>query len=567
MRNIHTDNKQKIRDMFQNPDTYKARFSGDLSEFSSWPQSASKTMDLIESTCFLMSGHDDSTIKTGIKAGKTPQVIVEEYQPWKAQIQEIDAALKSENSMMKVDVDGEAKLTMPSAVAAAPASSPSALASAVVASNVKAPELSPVEDKWADFARRHIAKFCVLLVESGMSQSQLQTAMSNVSLSTVKGGPSGNVIITFDANLFGESIAAPHMRTPPLQSPIVNKIWKAITAARAQPDQVGLMPVGDVLVVVDGGRKSDVFLNQVAMGQDRRNSDKTRKLRDGKTICREVIINLEEKSVKAGKHCKKSRHDFVHCTQKDYILHNSLTQVNLREHKHFPGSTNMSNTLGLVTVPTWQAAIKLSSKDKKEFWGARRRAVGGRSNGDTGSSGSEEESEQDEANDIELPDVGGGRGAKGLPETAMQPVAYHALPRIVTDSLHHAMWGLSTIDLTPCVGELECDNVVSNVGYLGICHTEFQKAVILQLLDSHMLKATKDPQSKVYLPAYAEECEDFDKTKAPKTVDATKIDPVPKKQKTIGEASGSDDPSGSSSSSGLSSALAQMSAAAKSAKE
>jgi hypothetical protein len=44
-----------------------------------------------------------------------------------------------------------------------------------------------------------------------MSQSQLQTAMSNVSLGTVKGGPSGNVIITFDANLFGESITAPHV--------------------------------------------------------------------------------------------------------------------------------------------------------------------------------------------------------------------------------------------------------------------------------------------------------------------------------------------------------------------
>jgi hypothetical protein len=69
------------------------------------------------------------------------------------------------------------------------------------------------------------------------------------------------------------------------------------------------------------------------------------------------------------------------------------------------------------------------------------------------------------------------------------------------------------------------------------------------------------------LPAYAKECEDFVKTRAPKTVDATKIDPAPKKHKTIGEASGSDDPSGSSSSSGLSSALAQMLAAAKAAKE
>jgi hypothetical protein len=142
------------------------------------------------------------------------------------------------------------------------------------------------------------------------------------------------------------------------------------------------------------------------------------------------------------------------------------------------------------------------------------------------------------------------------------------LPRIVTDSLHHAMRGLSTIDMTPCIGDLACDNVVANVGYLGICHTEFQKALILQTLEPHVLKAMKDPQSKVYNPAYTKECEDFDNAKAPKKNDASKpSEPPAKKPKTIGDASSSADPNGSSGSSGLSSALAQMLAAAKAAKE
>ena len=218
-------------------------------------------------------------------------------------------------------------------------------------------------------------------------------------------------------------------------------------------------------------------------------------------------------------------------------------------------------------MPTWQAATKLSIKDKKEFWGARRRAVGGRTEGDTGSGS--EESEPDEADEEELPDVGGGRGVKGLPENSLQPVAYHALPRIVTDSLHHAMWGLSTIDLTPCVGELACDNVVSNIGYLGICHTEFQKILIMQQLESHMLKSMKDPQSKVYAPAYAKECEDFEKAKKkddnagakPKKDD----EPAPKKPKTGDSATG--EATGGSGSGGMSSALAQMLVAAKAAKE
>jgi hypothetical protein len=567
VRNIHTDHKQSIRDMFQSPDTYKSRFSGDLTEFSSWPQSASKTVDMIESTCFLLSGHDDSTLKTGMKAGKTAQEIVEEYQPWKAQIEEIDSALKSENSTMKVDDDVDVTKGLPgSAAPSAASASPSA--PGPVSSTASQVRLTGVEDKWADHACRHIAKFCILIVETGMSQSQLQTAVSNVSLGVVKGGQAGNVIITFDANLFGESITAPHVRKPPLQAPIANKIWKAIAAARAQPDQVGIMPVGDILVIIDGGRKTDVFLNLFGMSKDRKNADKTRKQRDGKTISREVIIALDEKSVKARKHRKKTRHDFVQCTQKAYIFHSSLTQVNLREHKHFPGTSNMSNTLGPVTLSSWQAATKLSIKDKKEFWGARRRAVGGRSDGGDSGSGSEE-SEPDEADDAaeeELPDVGGGRGSKSLPETSLQPVSYHALPRIVTDSLHHAMWGLSTIDLTPCIGDLACDNVVANIGYLGICHTEYQKTFILQQLESHVLKAMKDPHSKVYAPAYAKECEEFEKsnTKAPKKDSNTSAtsEPAQKKPKL------DDDPAtAASGSGGLSSALSQMLAAAKAAKE
>ena len=82
-----------------------------------------------------------------------------------------------------------------------------------------------------------------------------------------------------------------------------------------------------------------------------------------------MVIALEEKSVKARKVRKKSRRDFMKCAQTAYIFYNSLTQVNYREHKHFPGTSNMSNTLGPVTLLPWSSCTKLSIKDKKEFWG------------------------------------------------------------------------------------------------------------------------------------------------------------------------------------------------------
>ncbi len=158
----------------------------------------------------------------------------------------------------------------------------------------------------------------------------------------------------------------------------------------------------------------------------------------------------------------------------------------------------------------------------------------------------------------ELPDVGHGRQTKNLPETSLQPVAYHALPRIVMDSLHYAMWCLSAIDLTPGVGELACDMVTNNVGYLGFCHTEFQRDFIMQNLTIEVLRAMRT-QSKLYVPVYAKEVADFEK--ANKNVETkgtdkeTSDDPAAKKPKI--EAAGSG---------GISSALAQMLAAAKIAK-
>ena len=287
VRNIHSDYKQYIRDAHSTVQSYEAKLDGDMTLFSSWPVSAMKVVDLIETTCFAIVGHDDATVKTGIKAGKSAQEIVEEYQPWKAQIEEIDAALRTENSVMKVDekspstaivqINGHTAASTASGSASGGADS----AGAVAASTAMGITISSVEDKWLDYAKRHIAKFCVLIVEIGLTQTQLSNAIQAVSLGTIKGGSAGNVVISFDCNLFGESITAPHVRKAPVQPVVVTKMWKAVSTARTQIDQIGLLPAGDVLLVIDGGRKTDIFVNMFGMGKDRRSADKTRKQRDG----------------------------------------------------------------------------------------------------------------------------------------------------------------------------------------------------------------------------------------------------------------------------------------------
>ena len=88
---------------------------------------------------------------------------------------------------------------------------------------------------------------------------------------------------------------------------------------------------------------------------------------------------------------------------------------------------------------------------------------------------------------MELPGVGGGRGAKGLADD-VQPVAYHGLPVVVTETLVHGFWGMNTIDMTPGAGNLCLASVTNKIGYLGICQTQAQKDFIHTRLKKEILK-------------------------------------------------------------------------------
>ena len=91
--------------------------TGDTSALAMWPSSAKKVVDLIELTCFALDGHDDATIKIGIKANKSAIEILEEYHPWRTQLQDIDEALKQEN-IVKPTFDADADEDPPKAMAA-----------------------------------------------------------------------------------------------------------------------------------------------------------------------------------------------------------------------------------------------------------------------------------------------------------------------------------------------------------------------------------------------------------------------------------------------------------------
>ena len=114
---------------------------------------------------------------------------------------------------------------------------------------------------------------------------------------------------------------------------------------------MGLLPAHDVLIIIDGGRTDESLLQNFGMGGSRRKFDAGRTHRDGKTVYRCINLFLEEKSVKARKYRKRSRHDFIQCTQRIHCYFSSMTKVQERMHKYMPEISNLSNTYGPVVLP------------------------------------------------------------------------------------------------------------------------------------------------------------------------------------------------------------------------
>ncbi len=183
-----------------------------------------------------------------------------------------------------------------------------------------------------------------------------------------------------------------------------------------------------------------------------------------------------------------------------------------KAHKFFPDCSNAGDLLGPFSLPSFSSLPKLKMAAKREFWGARRRAVGGRTldedEDDEEGSGEDDDVDADEDEEVvqmEMPAVGGGRGQKGIADDVVQCVNFQQLPATLGQSFLHSTNAVATIDLTPGTGELAIAAVLEQVGYLGLCQTEYQKEFILTRLKKEVLKAMEEPTSKIYCPGYAKE--------------------------------------------------------------
>ena len=102
-----------------------------------------------------------------------------------------------------------------------------------------------------------------------------------------------------------------------------------------------------------------------------------------------------------------------------------------------------------------------------------------------------------------LPQVGGGTGTNSrLGPDIKQPIVYHELPLQLWQGQMHAQSASMIIDLTPQTGRLASWCATHRIGYVGVCHTEWQRNYIYENAVKAVIDKVADPSSEISVPKF-----------------------------------------------------------------
>ena len=402
-----------MREVFKCPETYVTLLRPavdddtqtiDSSWQAAWPTSALRLLDAIEASCFSMSGEHDHMCRMALKNSKTAEDMFREYHPFKDWVSLIDEAIQEECQAIldkKKALGATTKSVVDDDDSAADDSASAAVTAAEQTSAVAffdETRLDPEALKLAH-ARRVMASFLVLEVEEKVSQSQLAEALGRHALVKLKGsGETGNIMIIFDVNGFGETITAPHIRRPPVTQETLKKLYRSLNTARhgvADLPAGTPVPLGEVHIVVDGGRTNNgTFSKLFGAGP----GVKKVKALPGqpRTLCRQTMLTFTEQSVRGRRaRLAKGMSQPLNCRQGMLCWYNSGTYMPQRPHKHYPESTNTSNVYGPIMLESWRELPALTVAEKRAWWSKRRVACGGRTvTGAESEDGAEEDDDE-----------------------------------------------------------------------------------------------------------------------------------------------------------------------------
>ena len=231
------------------------------------------------------------------------------------------------------------------------------------------------------------------------SAAELENAIRDSTLATIKGDPTGLVVFHFDVKQSGEPLTRPELRTAPLRDANYHRLVRTVLNARAPAGATAGLRSGEVAILLDGGRKGNI--NKLlapwreGTSKDKRKHDDDDEDDDDKEDDPDdsdgtdrlgftaSVINIIYSEDSIARRRKKLRCTTGGIQQSEWahMLAHSKICLPERVRKHYAGTTSGDTIMG-VDAADPDKDWTMSWADKKALYGKKNLiAVGGKTKG------------------------------------------------------------------------------------------------------------------------------------------------------------------------------------------
>ena len=356
------------------------------------------------------------------------------------------------------------------------------------------------QEMWRQHMLKTIRTHCRFVVDNS-SAADLEKNLRDCPYAMLRGDPTGLVLIHFDVKKYGEPLTRPDLRIATLRDSLYTKVVKAVlNSRRASSEAPPNLAVGEVAVLLDGGKKSNKnklvqpFRDGTTKDKSKKDKAEDEEDEDGNEeealedderpslVCDTLQVAYTEESLATR---KKRLRGTASLKQIEWAHILSCGRLSLpsRQRKFYSGSSSGDLIQGVVK-PTLSDEWHLSWKEKKSLYGKRHLiAVGGKT---------------EEAGD-DGPARIGDRTAN-----AMEPVCFHSMPAEFYAELIHTFFCKLVIDLTPTDAKFGYECLKARVGYVAVAFNNEHVALLERRLLELLKKDMTESDSPLFSSAYCE---------------------------------------------------------------
>ena len=384
--------KAKAREVFASVGSYRRLYNGlptspvvDTTWTASWQDVEKKLLNFIEKVVFMSSTHDDALFRQGIRQGSDPDEVLA-WKPWCDEI----ATLRTQLLVTVADND----MPEPRNPATTAGATEGPAAETDVGEDDAEDEMLTYLHNYCDGVKRKLSCYVVQPEnQTGIAEIVKVSPLANVKPSAA----SGNVMILWDTNVWGESDCKPRNRVVAVSGKVFQVVNRGLLAGRCGTAEPDSLPVGELFVTINAGkdrkRIATKDLKCPATGGN------------GKTATEVKTLFFEEQSWRDRKGGAKRNRGRAFLTQHVYLSANVNTfkQLSNARFESCPGSVR-SDVVGPMKVKPLSDIPHLSPEEKQMYYGPRRVEAGGPDKAaDSTSENADDEEEEEVDNPSSMP--------------------------------------------------------------------------------------------------------------------------------------------------------------------